>query len=60
MQVIRGGRMEVTGTLADEHSAIASAFEAGDLRAAKVAIEVHIETGRRLAIEALELSGGLL
>ena len=60
MQVIRGGRMEVTGTLADEHAAIVSAFEAGDLRATKTAIEVHIETGRRLAIEALELSGGLL
>jgi DNA-binding GntR family transcriptional regulator len=60
MQVIRGGRMEVTRDLADEHAAIVSAFEAGDLRAAKTAIEVHIETGRRLAIEALESSGGLL
>lgn len=60
MQVIRGGRMEVTRDLADEHAAIVAAFEAGDLRAAKSAIEVHIETGRRLAIEAIELSGGLL
>lgn len=60
MQVIRGGRMEVTSDLADEHSAIVSAVEAGDLEAAKTAIEVHIETGRRLAVEALESSGGLL
>lgn len=60
MQVIRGGRMEVTSDLADEHSAIVSAFEAGDLTAAKTAIEVHIETGRRLAVAALETSGGVL
>jgi DNA-binding GntR family transcriptional regulator len=60
MQVIRGGRLEAGSYLATEHGAIVEAFEAGDLRAARVAIRAHIETGRRIALEAIEAAGGSL
>jgi DNA-binding GntR family transcriptional regulator len=60
MQVIRGGRVEGHEHLVTEHGRIVEAFEAGDLEAARQAIHEHIETGRRIAIEALERSGGVL
>jgi len=60
MQVIRGGRLEAGSYLAAEHDAIVSAFEAGDLEAARTAIRAHIETGRRIALEALDSAGGVL
>jgi DNA-binding GntR family transcriptional regulator len=60
MQVIRGGRLEAGSTLATEHGAIVDAFEAGDLEAARAAIRVHIATGRRIALEAIEGAGGVL
>ncbi len=60
MQVIRGGKLEAGSYLATEHAAIVDAFEAGDLTAAQAAIRAHIDTGRRIALEALESAGGAL
>jgi len=60
MQVIRGGRLEAGSSLALEHGAIVDAFDAGDLAAAQAAIRSHIDTGRRIALEALEQAGGAL
>ncbi|MBA3788685.1 MAG: GntR family transcriptional regulator, partial [Actinobacteria bacterium] len=60
MQVIRGGRLEAGSYLAIEHGAIVDAFEAGDLAAAQAAIRAHIDTGRRIALDALEQAGGAL
>ncbi len=60
MQVIRGGRLEAGSYLAIEHGAIVDAFEAGDLAAAQAAIRAHIDTGRRIALDALERAGGAL
>jgi len=53
MQVIRGGKLEAGSYLAIEHGAIVEAFEAADLEAAQAAIRAHIETGRRIALDAL-------
>ena len=60
MQVIRGGRLEAGPSLADEHAAIVDAYEAGDLVAAHDAIRTHIATGRGIALQALEATGGIL
>ena len=60
MQVIRGGKLEGGSYLPTEHGAIVDAYEAGDLEAARAAIRAHIATGRRIALEAIEGSGGVL
>jgi DNA-binding GntR family transcriptional regulator len=60
MQVIRGGKLEAGSYLPTEHGAIVDAYEAGDLDAARRAIRTHIATGRRIALEAIESSGGVL
>jgi len=60
MQVIRGGKLEGGEYLATEHAAIVEAFEVGDVDAARTAIRVHIETGTRIALEAIERAGGTL
>jgi len=60
MQVIRGGKLEGGEDLATEHAAIVEAFEVGDVDAARTAIRVHIETGTRIALEAIERAGGTL
>jgi DNA-binding GntR family transcriptional regulator len=60
MQVIRGGRLEGHENLVTEHARIVEAFEAADLGAARAAISEHIETGRRIALDALERAGGVL
>ena len=60
MQVIRGGRLEGGEYLATEHRLIVDAFEAKDLDAARGAIRTHIETGERIALEAIERAGGVL
>jgi DNA-binding GntR family transcriptional regulator len=60
MQVIRGGRLEVSDSLVTEHRAIVEALEAGDAEAAERAIRAHIATGRRIALEAIEAAGGVL
>jgi GntR family transcriptional regulator, rspAB operon transcriptional repressor len=60
MQVIRGGRLEGSEYLVTEHHAIVDAFEAADPAAAHDAIRTHIETGKRIALEAIERAGGVL
>lgn len=60
MQVIRGGRVEGHANLVTEHRRIVEAFEAEDLDAARAAIREHIETGRRIALEAIARAGGVL
>jgi DNA-binding GntR family transcriptional regulator len=60
MQVIRGGKLEGGSYLPLEHAAIVDAYEAGDLAAAQAAIRAHIATGRRIALDALAGSGGVL
>jgi DNA-binding GntR family transcriptional regulator len=60
MQVIRGGRVEGHANLVTEHRNIVDAFAAGDLTAASRAIREHIETGRRIALDAIERAGGVL
>lgn len=60
MQVIRGGRVEGHADLVTEHGRIVDAFHVGDLHAAQTAIRGHIETGRRIALDAIERAGGVL
>jgi DNA-binding GntR family transcriptional regulator len=60
MQVIRGGRVEGHANLVTEHARIVDAFESKDLAAAQHAIREHIDTGRRIALDAIERAGGVL
>jgi DNA-binding GntR family transcriptional regulator len=60
MQVIRGGRVEGHANLVTEHRRIVDAFSSEDLEAAERAIREHIETGRRIALDAIERAGGTL
>jgi DNA-binding GntR family transcriptional regulator len=60
MQVIRGGHVEGHANLVTEHRHIVDAFVAGELAAAEHAIREHIETGRRIALDAIERAGGVL
>jgi DNA-binding GntR family transcriptional regulator len=60
MQVIRGGKLEGGEYLAREHRAIVEAFESGDLPAAQRAIRTHIESGKKIALDAIERAGGVL
>jgi DNA-binding GntR family transcriptional regulator len=59
MQVIRAGRVEGHAKLVTEHRRIVEAFAAGDPEAAEQAIRAHIDTGRRIALDALERAGGV-
>jgi DNA-binding GntR family transcriptional regulator len=60
MQVIRAGRVEGHANLVTEHRRIVEAFEAGNGGAAEHAIRAHIDTGRRIALDAIERAGGVL
>jgi DNA-binding GntR family transcriptional regulator len=60
MQVIRGGHVEGHANLVTEHRRIVEAFAAADLPAAEWAIRGHIDTGRRIALDAIERAGGVL
>ncbi|MEO5632426.1 GntR family transcriptional regulator [Gaiella sp.] len=60
MQVIRGGKLEGGEFLAREHRAIVDGFDASDLAATQLAIRAHIESGKRIALEAIERAGGVL
>jgi DNA-binding GntR family transcriptional regulator len=60
MQVIRAGHVEGHENLVTEHRRIVEAFTAGDAHAAEAAIRTHIETGRRIALDAIERAGGVL
>ena len=60
MQVIRAGRAEQHEHLVTEHEAIVAAFEARDREATRAAITRHVESGRRIALDAVERAGGAL
>jgi DNA-binding GntR family transcriptional regulator len=60
MQVIRGGHVEGHAHLVTEHRRIVHAFSSGELSSAQRAIREHIETGRRIALDAIERAGGIL
>jgi DNA-binding GntR family transcriptional regulator len=60
MQVIRGGRVEGHANLVTEHRGIVETLMTGNLAAAERAIREHIETGRRIALDAIERAGGEL
>ena len=60
MQVIRSGRLEGHQNLVTEHEHIVEAFERDDREGARRAIAEHIETGRRIALDAIERAGGVL
>ena len=60
MQVIRGGHVEGHANLVTEHRWIVETFTAGDLAGVQGAIRDHIETGRRIALDAIERAGGEL
>lgn len=60
MQVIRGGRVEGHANLVTEHRRIVEAFEARDVEATRRAIRDHIDTGRRIALDAIERAGGAI
>src|SRR6188508_1147179 len=60
MQVIRGGHVEGHEHLVTEHRRIVEAISAGDLPAAEGAIREHIDTGRRIALDAIDRAGGTI
>jgi len=60
MQVIRGGHVEGHADLVTEHGNIVEAFAAGEVSEAQRAIREHIETGRRIALEAIDRAGGVI
>ena len=60
MQVIRGGHVEGHANLVTEHRRIVEAFAAADVPGAERAIREHIETGRKIALDAIERAGGVL
>jgi len=60
MQVIRGGQIEQHAHLVTEHGRIVDAFRTGELAPAERAIREHIETGRRIALDAIARAGGVL
>jgi DNA-binding GntR family transcriptional regulator len=60
MQVIRGGHVEGHENLVTEHRRIVETFAERDLSAAEQAIREHIETGRRIALDAIDRAGGVL
>jgi DNA-binding GntR family transcriptional regulator len=60
MQVIRGGRVERHEHLVTEHGAIVVGFETRNRTAARAAITRHVESGRRIALDAVERAGGEL
>ncbi|MSO58557.1 MAG: GntR family transcriptional regulator [Thermoleophilia bacterium] len=58
MQVVRAGRVEASEYLTTEHRSIVTAYEQADEDAAFSAIETHVATGLKIALDALERVGG--
>jgi DNA-binding GntR family transcriptional regulator len=52
--------VSAAGDSSAEHTEIVEAIEAGDLERARAAVRANAETGKRLAIEAIDLAGGVL
>ena len=60
MARVLGGDSNQVSDLAAEHVELVEAFEAGDRRRAARAIKIHVETGKELAVAAIEQAGGVL
>jgi DNA-binding GntR family transcriptional regulator len=58
-RVLSGG-LDAGRDVAAEHVELVEAFEAGSLERVAAAIRLHVETGKRLAREAIERAGGVL
>ena len=59
-RVLLAIRFTRAGDSSAEHVRIVEAFEAGDVAAVRDALRANAETGKRLALEAIELGGGVL
>jgi len=60
MARVLSGDATSAGDVGAEHVEIVEAFEQEDLERARAAISAHVETGKRLAREAIEHQGGVL
>ena len=60
MERVLAGPSREAGNSSEEHRRIVEAYEAGDLPAARAAIIANVETGKQLALEMIESSGGFI
>lgn len=60
MECALAGPTTAAGTSSDDHSRIVAAYEAGDVQEARRAIIANVETGKRLALAAIKVAGGVL
>ena len=60
MERVLAGPDAAGGDVAAEHIELVEAFEAADLPRLGTVIRVHVATGKRLAVEAIEQAGGVL
>jgi len=60
MERVLSGQVDRGSNVAAEHVELVEAFEAADRERVWAAIRVHVETGKRLACEAIEQAGGIL
>jgi DNA-binding GntR family transcriptional regulator len=60
MERVLSGQVDRGTDVGAEHVELVESFEAGDLGRISAAIRVHVETGKRLACEAIEQAGGVL
>ena len=58
MQVIRGGRLDRHRLVVGEPEQIVAGFEARDRAATRDAVTRHIESARRIALDAVARAGG--
>jgi benzoate/toluate 1,2-dioxygenase reductase subunit len=54
------GPTRAAGNSSEEHRRIVEAYERGDLPGARAAIIANVETGKQLALEAIEALGGVI
>ena len=60
MARVLSGELDPGSDIAAEHVELVEAFEAGDRRRTARAIKIHVETGKELAVAAIEQAGGVL
>ena len=60
MARVLSGDLDTGADVVAEHVELVEAFEAGDRRRAARAIKIHVETGKELAVAAIEQAGGVL
>jgi DNA-binding GntR family transcriptional regulator len=52
--------LDLPSDVASEHSALVAGFEAGDFDVVRAAIRAHVQTGKQLAVAAIDEAGGVL